>query len=39
METNADVRAVDSCETKLWNGGGRERERENSDTIVEIMPT
>ena len=27
MDTNTDARAVDSCETKLWNGG-RERERE-----------
>ena len=27
MDTNTDVRAVDSCETKLWNGE-RERERE-----------
>jgi hypothetical protein len=24
VEINTDVRAVDSCETKLWNGGERD---------------
>jgi hypothetical protein len=36
VKANTDVRAVDSCEKKLWN---IETEEENSDVRVEVTTT